>query len=103
MLNESVDIDLLSLISDVVTVRVEQEAQTKHYFSVVMTGVEDTDDILDVDKILPYLEQVAPVDFDKTFGWGKIVKSKLRAFGFLPPSYNIFVSDGKTSSPVMKL
>lgn len=102
MLNESVDIDLLSLISDVVTVRVEQEARTKHYFNVVMTGVEDTDDILDVEKILPYLEQVAPVDFDKTFGWGKIIKSKLRVFGFLPSSYNIFVSDVKTSSPVMK-
>jgi molecular chaperone HtpG len=102
MLNENVDIDLLSLISDVVTVKVEQEARTKHYFNVIMTGVEDTDGILDVDKVQEYLEQVAPVDFNKSFGWGKIIKSKLRAFGFTPSSYSIFVGDGTTRAPVMK-
>lgn len=102
MLNENVDIDLFSLISDVVTVKVEQEARTKHYFNVIMTGVQDTDGILDVDNVQEYLEQVAPVDFNKAFGWGKIIKSKLRAFGFTPSSYNIFVGDGKTSIPVMK-
>jgi len=89
MLNENVDIDLLSLISDVVTVKVEQEARTKHYFNVIMTGVEDTDGILDMDKVQEYLEQVAPVDFNKSFGWGKIIKSKLRVFGFAPTSYRI--------------
>jgi molecular chaperone HtpG len=102
MLNENVEIDLLSLISDVVTVKVEQEARTKHYFNVVMTGVEDIDGILDADRVQEYLEQVAPVDFDRTSGWGKIIKSKLRVYGFTPSSYNIFVGDGKTSTPVMK-
>jgi hypothetical protein len=102
MLDEDVDVDLLSLITEVVTVKVEQEARTKHYFNVVMTGVEDTDGILDVEKVREYLEQVAPVDFDKAFGWGKIIKSKLRVFGFAPSSYNIFVSDGETRTPVMK-
>jgi len=102
MLNENIDIDLLSLISDVVTIKIEQEARTKHYFNVVMTGVEDTDGILDVDRVQEYLEQVAPVDFDRDFGWGKIIKSKLRAYGFVPSSYNIFVGDGNTSTPVMK-
>lgn len=102
MLNEDVDVDLLSLISNVVTVRVEPEARTKHFFNVIMTGVEDTDGILDVDKVQEYLEQVAPVDFDRAFGWGKIIKSKLRVYGFTPSSYNIFVSDGKTITPLMK-
>lgn len=102
MLNENIDIDLLSLISDVVTVKIEQEARTKHYFNVVMTGVEDTDGILDADKVQEYLEQVAPVDFVKTFGWGKIIKSKLRVFSFAPSSYNIFVGDGDASTPVTK-
>jgi len=102
MLNENIDIDLLSLISDVVTVKVEQEARTKHYFNVLMTGVKDTDGILDVDMIQEYLEQVAPVDFDRDFGWGRIIKSKLRAYGFTPSSYNIFVGDGKTNTPVLK-
>lgn len=102
MLNGSIDIDLLSLISDVVTIKVEQEARTKHYFNVVMKGVEDTDDILDAEKVLQYLEQVAPIDFDKTFGWGKIIKSKLRVFGFSPSSYNICVGDGRTCTPVKK-
>ncbi len=102
MLDESVDIDLLALISDVVTVKIEPEARTKHYFTVVMSGVEDTDGILDLDKVHEYLEQVAPVDFDKSFGWGKIIKSKLRVFGFTPSSYNIFVGNGETSIPVRK-
>jgi len=102
MHNENIDIDLLSLISDVVSVKVAQETRTKHYFNVLMTGVKDTDGILDVDMVQEYLEQVAPVDFDRTFGWGKIIKSKLRAYGFTPSSYNIFVGDGKTSTPIMK-
>ncbi len=102
MLNENIDIDLISLISDVVTIKVEQEARTKHYFSVIMTGVGGTDDILDVDKVREYLEQVAPVDFDRDFGWGKIIKSKLKVYGFNPSSYNIFVGDGNTSAPILK-
>jgi len=102
MLNENVDIDLLSLITDVVTTNVKQEARTKHYFNVIMTGVEDTDDILEVGKVQEYLEQVAPIDFDKAFGWGKIIKSKLRVFGFTPSNYNIFVSDGANYNPIAK-
>jgi molecular chaperone HtpG len=102
MLNENIDIDLLSLISEVVTVRIEPEARTKHYFNVILTGVEDTDDILDADNVLKYLEQVAPVDFDKSFGWGRIIKSKLKAYGFIPSSYSVFVSDGCTTTPVVK-
>lgn len=102
MLNDNIDIDLLSLISDVVTIKVEQEARTKHYFNVIMKGVEDTDSILDVDKVQEYLEQVAPVDFNRDFGWGKIIRSKLRVYGFTLSSYNIFVSDGNTSTPILK-
>ncbi|MBP2640449.1 MAG: hypothetical protein H6Q66_1400 [Firmicutes bacterium] len=102
MLNERVDIDLLSLISEVVTIKVEQEARTKHYFNVVMIGVENTDGILDLDKVQQYLEQVAPVDFEKSFGWGKIIKSKLKVFAFAPSSYNIFVSSGDHRVPIMK-
>lgn len=102
MLNENVDIDLLSLISDVVTIRVEQEAQTKHYFNVVMTGVKDIDDILDMDKVMQYLKQVAPVNFDKTFGWSKIIKSKLKVLGFSPSCYNIFMGDKKICTPIKK-
>lgn len=102
MLNENVDIDLLSLVSDVVTIRVEHEARTNHYFNVIMIGVKDTDGILDVNRVQEYLEQVAPVDFDRDFGWGKIIKSKLRAYGFATSSYNIFVGDGNKKTPVMK-
>lgn len=102
MLNENINIDLLSLMSNVVTVRIEPEARTKHYFNVMMTGVEDTDDILDVDRVKEYLEQVAPVNFNTDFGWGKIIKSKLRVYGFTPATYNIYVSDGNISTPVMK-
>jgi hypothetical protein len=103
MLNENVDIDLHSLISDVVKIRVLQEDHKKHYFNVVMIGVEDTDGILDVDKVQKYIEQVAPVDFDKDFGWGKIVKSKFRALGFTPSCYNIFVGEQKIRTHVMKV
>ena len=102
MLNENVDIDLLSLIADVVTIKVEQESRAMHYFNVIMAGVEDTDDILDLTKVRLYLEQVAPVDFDKDFSWGKIIKSKLKVFGFTPSSYNISIIDKKERIPVIK-
>lgn len=102
MLNESFDGDLLSLIIDVVSIRIEQESRSSHYFNVVMTGVEDTDGILDVDEVRQYLKQVAPIDFDKDFGWGKIIKSKLHVFGFSPSSYNILVGDEADRYPIVK-
>lgn len=102
MLDNDVSIDLLSLISDVVTVRIEQEARTKHYFNVIMAGVEDSDGILDVENVHRYLMQVAPVDFDKSCGWGKIIKSKLNAFRFIPSSYNIFVGDSTSRVAITK-
>ena len=102
MLNENIEIDLLSLITDAVTVKVEREAHSKHYFNVILMGVEDADGILDVEKVREYLEQVAPVDFDKSFGWGRIIKSKLSVYGFQLPSYNIFVCDGCSNIPLSK-
>ena len=102
MLDEDVDVDLLSLITDVVKIKVEQEARTKHYFNVVMTGVEDTDGILDAGMVQEYLEQVAPVDFDYDFSWGKIIKSKLRVYNYSSSIYNIFIGNGKTSIPIRK-
>ncbi|MCL2301501.1 MAG: ATP-binding protein [Firmicutes bacterium] len=102
MLNQSVDVDLHTLIADVVAIKSEQEARSRHYFHVVMAGAKDTDDILDADMVRQYLEQVAPVDFHNAFGWGKIIKSKLRAAGFAPTSYNIWIGDEHGSAPVAK-
>lgn len=102
MLNASFDDDLNSLIIDVVSIKTEQASCLSHYFNVIMTGVKDTDGILDVDMVRQYLEQVAPIDFDKEFEWGKIIKSKLHAFGFSPLSYNILVGDETDRNPIAK-
>ena len=102
MLNESFDVDLLSLLKSSVSVRTETESKNSHYFCVIMSRVVDVDDILDVEKVKQYLEQVAPVDFNKLFNWGKIVKSKLRVFGFEPGSYNVAIGNAVNKESLFK-
>ena len=102
MMNSEFDTDLLSLVSDVVNIKQEQEARTSHYFRVILTGVEETDGLLDVHMVRAYLEQVAPVDFGASFGWGKIIKSKLRAFNFSLANYSIYIGSKTSRSPIQK-
>lgn len=102
MMNNSFDVDLLSLLTEVVTIKIEKEARINHYFRVIMMGVEDIDGILDIEIVVKYLKQVAPIDFGKEFDWGRIIKSKLRAFGFVPLSYNIVVGDSIEHSSIFK-
>ena len=102
MMNNSFDVDLLSLITKSVSIKIEQETRTSHYFRVIMTGVEDIDGILDIEKVVEYLEQVAPIDFDKEFYWGRIIKQKLRVFGFAPSNYNIVVCNDIKRQTIFK-
>lgn len=54
---------LEEVFTSIISVTKEHEIKSKHYFTVLLSGVEDIDNILDVNEINNYLSQVAPVPF----------------------------------------
>lgn len=95
-------LDLQTIISNAVSVDIEQEQKAAHYFVVKLQEVEDIDDILDGEYVNKYLSQAAPVDFWSSFKWGNIVRAKMDHLNFGITSYNISVSDDNNSSDVYK-
>ena len=75
----------------VVSISHEQETKSKHYFSVTLRGVSNSDEILDDVEVYKYLSQVAPAPFSPTFKWKDIINSKLLYRGLKVSEYNIFI------------
>lgn len=86
---------LEKVFTSIVSINKEYETKSKHYFSVMMSGVTNTDDILNDKKVYNYLSQVAPVPFAPNFKWKEIIKSKLTYRGLNLSEYNI-VLEGDT-------
>lgn len=95
-------LDLQTIISNAISVDVEQEQKAAHYFVVKLQEVEDIDDILDGELVNKYLSQAAPVDFGNSFKWGNIVRAKMNHLNVGIASYNISVSDDNYSSDIYK-
>ena len=73
------------------TISNEHETKSKHYFSVTLSGVSNSDEILDDVEVYKYLSQVAPAPFSPTFKWKDIINSKLLYKGLKVSEYNIFI------------
>ena len=79
----------------VVSISNEYENKSKHYFSVTLRGVSNSDEILDDVEVYKYLSQVAPAPFSPTFKWKDIINSKLLYRGLKVSEYNIFIESDK--------
>ncbi|MCL2796825.1 MAG: ATP-binding protein [Firmicutes bacterium] len=102
MLCDEAELDLQSIMTNVVTVESEPERKAVHYFTVKLHGVEDIDDILDGESVKKYLSQAAPVDFSTGFKWGSLIRARMDHLGFGVSSYNISVKGDDFTSSVYK-
>ena len=82
---------LEEVFTQVVSIFEEPESKSKHYFSVLLKGVSDTDGLLNPEIIYQYLSQVAPAPFSPCFKWKDIITSKLLYRGLKVSEYNIFI------------
>lgn len=82
---------LEEVFTKVITVKKDYESRSKHYFSVVLKGVTNSDEILNVKEVYQYLSQVAPVPFSPSFKWKDIITSKLSYKGLNISEYNIYL------------
>lgn len=96
--------DLSAVISEVTSIKITPEVSNKHYFKVMMEGVEDIDGILNIEEMEDYLSQVAPLPFNPdTFKWGKEIKDKFRIKGIDIGEYNIFTVNGDKIKQIFKV
>ena len=82
---------LEEVFTRVVSISNEHETKSKHYFSVTLRGVSNSDEILDDVEVYKYLSQVAPAPFSPQFKWKDIINSKLLYRGLKVSEYNIFI------------
>lgn len=95
--------NLSDVLEEVTQNSVTQENAKKHYFKVVLEGVENIDDILNKEDVKDYLCQVAPLPYgEHTFGWGKEIKNKFRIRGMIISEYNIFIQDETSKEQLFK-
>lgn len=98
------DYDLPRVLAEVTSYKIRQEPSKKHYFKVVLEGVEDIDGILNTMEVTDYLSQVAPLPYDPTtFKWGKELKDKLKIMGHIIGEYAIFIRDGEKEEQIYKV
>ena len=84
--------DVLNAVTNISTV---QEKESLHYFKVELIGVDEKSMLLNTDKVQEYLVQNLPLDFDKDFKWGPIIKTKIEHYGYSIPTYNVtYLVDG---------
>ena len=78
------------------------EEQDAHYFEVQLIGVTQDSGLLDEEKVISYLSETAPVDFDsQQFVQARKIKEYFEEKGYPITCYNIY--RGERRKPVYKL
>lgn len=97
-ITESLD----EIFSDIITIDKGHETKGSHYFKVILSDVNNIDNILDDKEVYNYLSQVAPVPFAPSFKWKDIIKSKLIYRGFYISEYSIFLKGKNVDCQIFK-
>ena len=94
---------MLDVLQQVYSHSVFPEKGKRHYFRVILDGVDVTSGLTNVSEVLSYISQNAPVPYDKAaFPWGYEITQRIRKEGFSIRSYNIFVSCGNDHQKICK-
>lgn len=93
---------LEEIFTSIVSIKKEHETKGSHYFKVLLSGVNEIDNILNDKEVYNYLSQVAPVPFSPTFKWKDIIKSKLSYRKFDISEYNIFLKGDYLNCQIFK-
>lgn len=90
--------EAVQVLEQVTKLETEKEAETAHYFHVIMEGVT-SDDLLDVDSVTDYLSMVAPVDISSQFMFRNKIKDYMKQNGLSIDTYNIFINGDQIYKP----
>lgn len=97
------DVSVLDVLQQVYSHATFPEKAKRHYFRVIMDGVDIASDLTNVSEVISYISQNAPVPYDKAaFPWGYEITQRIRKEGFVIRSYNIFVSCGNSYQKICK-
>ena len=98
-----VDVSVLDVLQQVYSHSTFPEKAKRHYFRVIMDGVDIASDLTNVSEVISYISQNAPVPYDKaSFPWGYEITQRIHKEGFAIRSYNIFVSCGNAHQKICK-
>lgn len=97
------DYDLSKVVSIVTSFMYEYEEKNEHYFTVVMEGIDEFSDLLDLERIKSYIKQVAPLKYDKSFYWQSKIKDEFKALNVEINEFPIFIGEDKNNlKPIYK-
>ena len=97
------DVSVLDVLQQVYSHSISPEKGKRHYFRVILEGVDVTSGLTNVGEVLSYISQNAPVPYDKiAFPWGYEITQRIRKEGFSVRSYNIFVNCGNEHQKICK-
>ena len=83
------------VLKKITQISYEEEDVNKHYFRVIMEGVSSQFNLLDDEKVCDYIEQVAPLPYDKNkFKFADKINQKLASLNIECHEYNIFIIEG---------
>lgn len=89
LLNGDDEASANAVLSQVVSTYVLPENRSRHYFDVVLEGVVNAVELLDVEKVEDYIVQNAPLGFSKEFTWAGVIEEKMKCLGYTIPTYMI--------------
>ena len=97
------DVSVLDVLQQVYTCSTYPEKENQHYFRVILDGVDTASELTNIEEVVSYISQNAPVPYDRTvFPWGYEITQRIRKEGITIRSYNISVCCGTLHQQVFK-
>lgn len=97
------DVSVLDVLQKVYTFSTYPEKENKHYFRVILDGVDIASELTNVEEVVSYISQNAPVPYDRSiFPWGYEITQRIRKEGIVIRSYNIFIRCGTMYQQIFK-
>jgi len=96
-------LSMTEVIEKVTGVQTLHAERNEHYFVVTMLGVDPGTGLLDAERVMEYLPQVAPVGYDPNFYLSKTIKTYLKGMGVELTEFPIFIDFGNARpQPLVK-
>jgi len=94
--------DIMETFKAITQIYEQSEDPSSHYFEVRLLGVPTDSQLLDEKRVITYLSETAPVDFDsQQFAQAKKIRDHFKESGHPISVYNIY--NGERKKPIYKL
>lgn len=100
--DNSSEMTAMDVLNSVYQVKTKDIGVSRHYFKVIMEGVDTTTDLLDMNAVKQYISQTAPVPYAPDFYWGREIMCRLKQNGYCVPQYNIILRKDGQEFPIYK-